>query len=295
MTIPPDWFALNLANWNERVPIHLNAPPLHYDLDPLRNGTEHLDAIATDILGPVDGLRVLHLQCHFGKDTLTIAQQGASVTGLDFSPPAIAAARSLAADLGLTDRARFVQANIYDAETAINEPGSFDRVFASWGALVWLPDIPAWARIVSSFLKPNGFLALAEAHPAGRQAGMAYALPGPATYVRRLAGGLRRSGGSSQEQPNRAIPASFERYHHVTHQRRVAHRPIPRTRQHRMAVICVSGKARAERTCLARQAVVAVVLFIASGEALINSAPHCRFDIPQCHGPGLLVQDGGHR
>jgi SAM-dependent methyltransferase len=166
MTIPPDWFALNLANWNERVPIHLNAPPLHYDLDPLRNGTEHLDAIAADILGPVDGLRVLHLQCHFGKDTLTIAQQGASVTGLDFSPPAIAAARSLAADLGLTDRARFVQANIYDAETAINEPGSFDRVFASWGALVWLPDIPAWARIVSSFLKPNGFLALAEAHPA---------------------------------------------------------------------------------------------------------------------------------
>jgi SAM-dependent methyltransferase len=166
MTIPPDWFALNLANWNERVPIHLNAPPLHYDLDPLRNGTEHLDAIATDILGPVDGLRVLHLQCHFGKDTLPLAQQGASVTGLDFSPPAIAAARSLAADLGLTDRARFVQANIYDAETAINEPGSFDRVFASWGALVWLPDIPAWARIVSSFLKPNGFLALAEAHPA---------------------------------------------------------------------------------------------------------------------------------
>jgi SAM-dependent methyltransferase len=156
MIIPPDWFALNLANWNERVPIHLNAPPLHYDLDPLRNGTEHLDAIATDILGPVEGLRVLHLQCHFGKDTLTIAQQGASVTGLDFSPPAIAAARSLAADLGLTDRARFVQANIYDAETAINEPGSFDRVFASWGALVWLPDIPAWARIVSSFLKPNG-------------------------------------------------------------------------------------------------------------------------------------------
>jgi SAM-dependent methyltransferase len=165
MTIPKDWLALNLANWNERVPIHLNAPLLHYHLDPLRNGVEQLDPIAADVLGPVDGLHVLHLQCHFGKDTLTIAQHGATVTGLDFSPPAITAARSLAADLGLTDRARFVQADVYDAEAAINAPGSFDRVFVSWGALPWIPDIPAWARIVSSFLKPNGFLALAEAHP----------------------------------------------------------------------------------------------------------------------------------
>jgi SAM-dependent methyltransferase len=166
MTIPPDWLALNLANWNERVPIHLNAPPLHYDLDPLKRGKQQLEPIEAGILGPVDGLRVLHLQCHFGYDTLTLAQLGATVTGLDFSPPAIAAARSLAAELNLTHRARFVQANVYDAEAAINEPGSFDRVFVSWGALVWLPDMPAWARIVASFLKPNGFLALAEAHPA---------------------------------------------------------------------------------------------------------------------------------
>src|ERR1700722_2169731 len=108
MTIPPDWFTLNLANWNERVPIHLNAPPLHYDLDPLKKGVEHLDPIAADILGPVDGLRVLHLQCHFGVDTLTLVQQGATVTGLDFSAPAIAAARSLAAGLSLSDRARVV-------------------------------------------------------------------------------------------------------------------------------------------------------------------------------------------
>jgi 2-polyprenyl-3-methyl-5-hydroxy-6-metoxy-1,4-benzoquinol methylase len=151
MTIPLDWLALNLANWNERVPIHLNAPPLHYDLDPLKQGKQQLEPIAAGILGPVDGLRVLHLQCHFGQDTLTLAQQGATVTGLDFSPPAITAARSLAADLNLTHRARFVQANVYDAEAAINEPGSFDRVFVSWGALVWLPDMPAWARIVASF------------------------------------------------------------------------------------------------------------------------------------------------
>ena len=82
-----------------------------------------------------------------------LAQQGATVTGLDFSPPAITAARSLAADLSLTHRARFVQASVYDAEAAINEPGSFDRVFVSWGALVWLPDMPAWAP--HTFLKPR--------------------------------------------------------------------------------------------------------------------------------------------
>jgi SAM-dependent methyltransferase len=165
MTASDDWLALNLANWNERVPIHLNAPRLHYKLDALKAGTEELDPIAREALGPVDGLRVLHLQCHFGADTLTIAQHGATAIGLDFSPPAITAARALAAELGLADRARFVEANVYDAEAAIGEPGSFDRVFVSWGALCWLPDIAAWARVVASFLKPNGYLALADAHP----------------------------------------------------------------------------------------------------------------------------------
>jgi SAM-dependent methyltransferase len=219
MTIPANWLALNLANWDERVPVHLNAPHVHHQLDQLRAGTERLDPIAADILGPVDGMRVLHLQCHFGKDTLTIAHQGASVTGLDFSPPAIAAARAFAAELGLADRARFAEANLYDAEAAINAPGSFDRVFVSWGALCWLPDIPAWARIVASFLKPNGYLALAEAHPAAlrrfdrdtrRQAGMVYAIFGPGTDARRPAGGLCRSNGAAEEQPNRGVSASAE-------------------------------------------------------------------------------------
>jgi SAM-dependent methyltransferase len=118
-------------------------------------------------LGPVAGLRVLHLQCHFGMDTLTLLHQGAAeVIGLDFSPPAIAAARALAAELGLADRARFVQADVYDAAAALPEPAAFDRVLVSWGALNWLPDMPAWARVVAQFLRPGGWLALAEAHPA---------------------------------------------------------------------------------------------------------------------------------
>ena len=164
-TITPDWRALNQANWDERVPIHVNSPYM-YDLAALRAGKDRLDPIATEALGPVDGLRVLHLQCHFGMDSLTLAQQGASVTGVDFSPPAIETAKALAMELGLSNRARFVEANVYDAPTALPEPGTFDRVFVSWGALCWLPDMTAWARVVAGFLKPGGFLALAEAHPA---------------------------------------------------------------------------------------------------------------------------------
>jgi SAM-dependent methyltransferase len=164
MRAPPDWHSLNQANWDERVPIHLNAPNA-YGLTRLRAGTETLDPIAAEVLGSVDGLKVLHLQCHFGMDSLTIARDAASVTGVDFSPPAIATARSLATELGFADRARFVEANVYDALSALPEPGTFDRVFVSWGALCWLPDIAAWARIVAAFLAPGGFLALAEAHP----------------------------------------------------------------------------------------------------------------------------------
>jgi SAM-dependent methyltransferase len=165
MTIPPDWRALNQANWDERVPIHLNSRS-NYNRGALRSGSDRLDPIAADILGPVDGKRILHLQCHFGMDTLTLALRGAMVTGVDFSPPAIAAARALAAELNLTERARFVEANVYDAQAALPEPGAFDCVFVSWGALCWLPDIHSWARIVAWFLKPGGYLALAEAHPA---------------------------------------------------------------------------------------------------------------------------------
>lgn len=159
-----DWRAINRANWDERVRVHLG--PGGYDLTPLREGRARLNAIEEAELGPVDGLRVLHLQCHFGHDTLTLAQRGAEVVGLDFSAPAIATARALTAELGLEGRARFVEADLYDAEAAIPEPRSFDLVFVTWGAIYWLPDIRRWAQIVAHFLKPGGALYLAEGHPA---------------------------------------------------------------------------------------------------------------------------------
>ena len=158
-----DWRAVNRANWDERVPVHLAAPS--YDLAALRAGRGRLHPIEEAELRPVAGLRVLHLQCHFGRDTLTLAQRGAEVVGLDFSAPAIAAARALAAELGLADRARFVEADLYDAPAAIHEPAAFDLVYVTWGAINWLPDIRRWAEIVAFFLKPGGTLYLAEGHP----------------------------------------------------------------------------------------------------------------------------------
>jgi SAM-dependent methyltransferase len=157
------WRELNRASWDERVGIHLKAPG--YDLAPLRAGRGRLNAIEEVELGSVDGLRVLHLQCHFGADTLALAQRGATVVGLDFSPAAITAANALAQELGLADRTRFVCADLYDAPQAIAEPAAFDLVYVSWGATCWLPDIRRWAEIVAQFLKPGGRLYYADAHP----------------------------------------------------------------------------------------------------------------------------------
>lgn len=185
---PGDWRALNRAVWDERTGVHLG-PGSDYDLGPLRAGKGRLNAIDEAELGPVAGLNVLHLQCHFGADTLTLAQRGATVVGLDFSGAAIEVARGLAVELGLADRARFVLADLYDAPAALPEPASFDRVYVSWGTICWLPDIAGWARIVAHFLKPGGRLYFADAHPAVWMLDDEVALPDgrPGWYVPYLA------------------------------------------------------------------------------------------------------------
>lgn len=160
----PDWRRLNRANWDESVAVHLG-PGSDYDFAALRAGGKRLP-IVDDELGPIAGLRLLHLQCHIGVDTLALAQRGAEVVGLDFSAPAVVAASDLAAELGLSARARFVQADLYGAPAAIAEPASFDRVFVTWGTTIWLPDIRGWARVVAHFLKPGGVFYFADVHPA---------------------------------------------------------------------------------------------------------------------------------
>ncbi|MCB1350840.1 MAG: class I SAM-dependent methyltransferase [Maritimibacter sp.] len=161
--LPEDWRAANRATWDERVGIHLDAAA--YDLTPLREGRAVLHPIEEAEMGDVAGLKIAHLQCHFGRDSLTLAQKGAEVVGLDFSGAAIAAARDLARELGLADRARFVEADLYDAPAALADEAPFDRVFVTWGAIGWLPDLDGWARVVAGLLAPGGALYLAEGHP----------------------------------------------------------------------------------------------------------------------------------
>jgi SAM-dependent methyltransferase len=159
-----DWLALNRANWDERVPYHVG--PRGYDLGPVRAGAARLDALAEAELGDVAGLRVLHLQCHLGDDSIAIARRGAAeVVGVDFSAPAIEAARTLAAEAGAAN-ARFVLSDLYAAPAALpGEAAAFDLVFTTWGTICWLPDLPRWARVVAHFLKPGGALYFADAHP----------------------------------------------------------------------------------------------------------------------------------
>ena len=162
MTGEPAWRAANRANWDERVAVHLG--PRGYDLGPLRAGRGRLDGIVEAVLGEVAGRRLLHLQCHFGNDTLTLAQRGADVTGVDFSPAAIGAARALADEMRLP--ARFVLSDVYEAPAALPEPASFDLVFASWGTICWLPELVRWAEVIAFFLRPGGIFAFVEGHPA---------------------------------------------------------------------------------------------------------------------------------
>ncbi len=166
-----DWLEANRAQWDERVPVHVASE--FYDQTALREGRGRLYRIEEAELASLypeglEGLRVLHLQCHFGADSLVLAQRGASVVGLDFSRPAIDQARALASEVGLADRARFVHANVYDARHMLPEPESFDLVFTTWGTITWLPDIVEWARIVAWFLKPGGRLYFADNHPAAQ-------------------------------------------------------------------------------------------------------------------------------
>ena len=150
---------VNRRMWDESVPLHLASRS--YDVPGFRSGRNPLARVELEELGPVRGRSLLHLQCHFGMDTLAWARLGARVTGVDFSPPAIRAARELADELGVN--ARFVRSNVYDARRHL--PGRFDIVYTGKGALCWLPSLPRWAEIVARFLNPGGRFFLLEDHP----------------------------------------------------------------------------------------------------------------------------------
>lgn len=154
-----EYLEINRALWNARVPFHVQSP--FYDIEDFLSGACTLTEIELPLLGDLNGRQVLHLQCHFGLDTLSLARRGAEVTGLDFSGAAIAEARELAARAGLA--AAFIEADVYEAAGKISNPANL--VFTSFGVLGWLPDLQRWARVIASCLRPGGELVLAEFHP----------------------------------------------------------------------------------------------------------------------------------
>jgi SAM-dependent methyltransferase len=153
-------FAANQRLWDAWTAVH--AAGEFYDLAGFRTGGIRIRPYEIAALGDVTGRTLLHLQCHFGLDTLSWARLGASVTGVDFSPAAIRLARELAADIGVTD-ARFIESNVYQLPVRLAD--EFDIVYTSRGVLGWLPDIRGWARVVARFVKPGGRFYISEAHP----------------------------------------------------------------------------------------------------------------------------------
>ena len=153
------WRELNKASWNERVPSHVRSDM--YDVEGFKAGRNSLVHGELEAVGDVVGKQLVHLQCHFGLDTLSWARAGAEVTGLDFSEPAIQAARTIATEIGVA--AKFVVADVYDAAKVLSQ--KYDIVYSGIGAICWLPDIDAWARVVTDLLKPGGEFYFVEFHP----------------------------------------------------------------------------------------------------------------------------------
>lgn len=153
------YFTVNQELWNLRTPFHVASE--FYNVAEFMAGRDTIDPITSSILNDLEGKSLLHLQCHFGLDTLSWARRGALATGVDFSAEAIKTARILAEESDLS--ATFVQANLYDLPQLLK--GKFDVIFTSHGVLCWLPDLEKWAKVISHFLEPTGIFYIMEIHP----------------------------------------------------------------------------------------------------------------------------------
>ena len=154
-----DYIKINKQTWNNKTAVHIDSD--FYDNDNFIKGKSTLNSIELDLLGDVNGKKILHLQCHFGQDSLSLARMGAKVTGVDLSDRAIAKAQELNIQLQLD--AQFICCDIYDLPNHLND--TFDIVFTSYGTIGWLPDLNKWSAVISQFLKPEGKFVMAEFHP----------------------------------------------------------------------------------------------------------------------------------
>jgi len=149
----------NRALWNKWTQDHIASD--FYDLDTFKSGKSSLNSIELGLLGDLTGKRILHLQCHFGQDTLSMARMGASVVGVDLSDEAIQTANQLANELDLDGT--FIQSDVLELTDKLSE--QFDLIFTSYGTVGWLPDLKKWAHTIDSLLKPGGQFIMAEFHP----------------------------------------------------------------------------------------------------------------------------------
>lgn len=153
------YFDANREAWNQKTIIHISSE--FYNVEGFKKGQNSLYDIELNELGDVRRKKILHLQCHFGLDSLSLTRMGAIVTGVDFSEIAIQYAEKLSSETNLP--ATFVEANIYDIPQMIDQ--SYDIVFCSYGSICWLPDLQKWAEIIYKLLLPGGFFYIVDYHP----------------------------------------------------------------------------------------------------------------------------------
>jgi len=153
------YFDANKLLWNQRTAVHKDSA--FYDLKGFRAGANVLTPIELNEIGDVYGKSLLHLQCHFGMDTMSFSRMGAKCIGIDLSDDAIKLAREINEELKLD--AKFVCCNVYETSEYVKE--QFDVVFTSYGTIGWLPDLDPWAKVIVERLKPGGFFYMAEFHP----------------------------------------------------------------------------------------------------------------------------------
>jgi SAM-dependent methyltransferase len=154
-----DYLSINKASWNQRTEAHWDSD--FYDVKGFINGESSLNDIEIGLLGNIKGKRILHLQCHFGQDSISLAKLGAQVTAMDLSDKAIERANELADKTGT--EVNFICCDVYDLPNHLNE--QFDIVYTSYGVIGWLPDLNKWSQIILSFLKPKGKFIMVEFHP----------------------------------------------------------------------------------------------------------------------------------
>jgi 2-polyprenyl-3-methyl-5-hydroxy-6-metoxy-1,4-benzoquinol methylase len=154
-----DYFSANKHLWNQRTLVHKDSS--FYNLENFKAGANALTPIELNEIGDVRGKSLLHLQCHFGMDTLSLSRMGAKCTGVDLSDEAIRLAKEINTELNLD--AKFICCNVYDTCEYVKE--QFDMVFTTYGTIGWLPDLQPWATMIAEKLKPGGTFYIAEFHP----------------------------------------------------------------------------------------------------------------------------------